>query len=614
MMNKKQKKERNEIIFLGTIFALLLGINTILTLPNIVKAICFTAIYLVAAHRILKNAVNNIFRGQVFDEKFLMALATIGAIVIGEYPEAVFVVLFFRIGELFEKVAVGNSRKSITALMEICPDQARIMREGKAAMIPAREVQIGEEMLVHPGERIALDGVVIKGEGALDLSALTGESVPSDVTVGSRVASGAINLNGVLHITVTHKFEQSTASRILELVENSTFHKAPVENFITRFARYYTPVVCITALVLAVLPPLFLGAWGDWLHKALVFLVVSCPCALVISVPLTFFSGIGAAGKRGILVKGAAFLEKFSDVKAVVFDKTGTLTCGNFEVVCIYPEGVQESQLLELAALAEAHSTHPIAVSLKKAYDKEPDLQRIGAVEEAAGFGIKAQIDGREILVGNKELMEKEHIVVDDVLLQGTVVYVAREHQYIGSIVIADTVKPTSYEAVSSLKKMGKYTVMLTGDRKEIGQQIAQKLTIDEVYTELLPDEKVKTLLALKERYKNVAFVGDGMNDAPVLMAADVGVAMGAMGSDAAIEAADIVLMQDDPSHLIRAMELSKKTRAIVWQNIVFALTIKFAVMLLALCGMENMWLAGFADVGVSVIAICNATRNIIKK
>ncbi len=613
-MNNKQKKERNEIISLGIIFTLLMVINAVFSYPEIVKAICFTAVYLVAGHDILKNAASNIFRGQVFDEKFLMALATIGALVIGEYPEAVFVMLFFRIGELFEKVAVGNSRKSIAALMEICPDQARVMREGKEVLISARKVQIGEEIIVRPGERIALDGVINQGNSSLDLSALTGESVPSDVTIGDRVASGAINLNGMLHITVTHKFEQSTASRILELVENSTFHKAPVENFITRFARYYTPVVCITALLLALLPPLFLGNWGDWLHKALVFLVVSCPCALVISVPLTFFSGIGAAGKQGILVKGAAYLEKLSDVKAVVFDKTGTLTCGNFEVVGIYPEGIQEQQLLELAVLAEAHSTHPIALSLKNACDKEPNLSRIGAVEEIAGFGIAAQIDGAEVLVGNKDLMEKSGIVMSDVSAQGTVVYVAKEHQYVGAIVIADTVKSTSLAAVSALKKAGKYTVMLTGDRKEIGEQIAQSLNIDEVYTELLPDEKVKTLLSLKERYGNIAFVGDGINDAPVLMAADVGIAMGAMGSDAAIEAADIVLMKDDPLHLVRAAELSQKTRAIVRQNIIFALGIKFAVMILALCGMENMWLAGFADVGVSVLAICNATRNNTKK
>lgn len=614
MMTKKQKKERNEIIALGIVFALLLVVNAFLSLPLFAKVICFTALYLAAGHGVLIMAVRGIFHGQIFDEKFLMAIATVGALVIGEYPEAVFVLLFFRTGELFEKVAVGNSRKSIASLMEIRPDSARVLRDGEVTVLAAEEIEIGEELVVNPGERIALDGVVIKGESALDKSALTGESLPTDVGIGDKVTGGVINLNGVLHIRVTHRFEQSTASRILELVENSALHKAPVENFITRFARYYTPIVCISALLVAVVPPLFLGNWAAWLHKALVFLVVSCPCALVISVPLTFFSSIGAAARRGVLVKGAAHLEKLSTVQAVVFDKTGTLTHGNFKVSALYPVGIDEKELLELAALAEGHSDHPIALSLKSAYGGEIDTSRIENVKEQAGFGVRAEIDGKALLVGNRKLMESEGVTVAQVTDAGTVVYVAREGEYLGAIVVADTVKESSFTTIAALKKADVRTVMLTGDRREIGEFVAALLGIDEVHTELLPDEKVAALLKLRERYGSVAFVGDGINDAPVLAAADVGIAMGGLGSDAAIEAADIVLMKDEPSQVGYAMRLSRGTKRIVWQNIVFALGVKFAVMLLALAGYENMWLAGFADVGVSVIAICNAVRVNFKK
>ncbi len=605
-MTKKQKRERSDLIALLILFVGVAAVNAFLSLPWWGEALSFGAVYLAAGHGVLWSALRNILRGQIFDEKFLMAIATVGALAIGEYPEAVFVMLFFRTGELFEKVAVGNSRKSISALMEICPDTARVLRDGELSEIAAEEVAVGETIVVHAGERIPLDGVITAGESALDLSALTGESRPVDMGVGEEVMSGSINLSGTLSLTVTHSFETSTASRILELVENSTLHKAPVENFITRFAKYYTPAVVIAAALTALVPPLFVGEWSAWLHRALVFLVVSCPCALVISVPLTFFSGIGGGSKQGILVKGAAHLEALSRVRAVVFDKTGTLTHGNFAVTALYPEN---KELLELAALAEGHSDHPIAKSLRTAFGKELDLSRLGEITELAGFGIRAMIDGKQVLVGNAKLMNESAIVIPDIPDAGTAVYVAREGQYLGAILIADTLKESAPAAIAALHKTGVVTVMLTGDRSEIGKSVAEQLGIGEVHTDLLPEDKVRLLLEIKEKYGAVAFVGDGINDAPVLAAADVGLAMGSRGRDAAIEAADIVLMKDDPLHVSRAMKLSRRTRRIVRQNIVFALSIKFAVMLLALLGYENMWLAGFADVGVSVIAICNAIR-----
>ena len=608
-MTRKQKKERNDIIALTTLFLSVAAFNGVLSLPWWTQALAFGAVYLAAGHSVLCSAFGNILRGQVFDEKFLMAIATVGALVIGEYPEAVFVMLFFRTGELFEKVAVGNSRKSISALMAICPDTAQVLREGEMCQVEAAAVNVGERVMVYPGERIPLDGVITEGQSALDLSALTGESLPRDVVAGDSVMSGTINLSGALTIRVTHSFETSTASRILELVENSALNWAPVENFITRFAKYYTPFVVIAAALIALIPPLFVGAWGDWLHKALVFLVVSCPCALVISVPLTFFGGIGGASKQGILVKGAAYLEGLNSVKAVIFDKTGTLTHGNFDVIAVFPEKITEADLLELAAFAEGYSEHPIALSLKKAYGQTIDRDRIANVGERAGFGISADIDGKKVLAGNLKLMEQAGIKVRPISDAGTAVYVAREGEYLGAVLVADTIKENAPMTIAALKKTGKHTVMLTGDRREIGQSVADALGIDEVYTDLLPEDKVRLLSAVRERFGKVAFVGDGINDAPVLASADIGIAMGGLGSDAAIEAADIVLMKDDPIHVERTMALSRRTRRIVRQNIVLALGIKFAVMLLALVGYENMWLAGFADVGVSVIAICNAVR-----
>ena len=610
-MTKKQRSERNQILVLLMLFAAVAGVNALLSLPQRAQALAFIGVYLAAGQDVLYRALSGILRRQVFDEKFLMAIATIGAIVIGEYPEAVFVMLFFRTGELFEKVAVGNTRKSISALMNIRPDTARILREGVPMEIDAAKVQVGQLIMVYPGERIPLDSVIVEGESALDLSALTGESLPKDVGVGDAVMSGTVVLSGKLTLSVTHGFETSTASRILELVENSTLHKAPVETFITRFAKYYTPAVVFAALFTALIPPMFLGQWGVWVHRALVFLVVSCPCALVISVPLTFFSSIGGASKQGILVKGAALLEKLSDVRAVAFDKTGTLTHGNFTVVALYPEGIEKEELLELAALAEGYSDHPIAQSLRNAYGKELDFNRLGEIREQAGFGICAEIDEKKVLVGNLKLMQQAGIEVPDISALGTLVYIASQGVYLGAVLIADTIKNNAFSAIASLNKEGIATVMFTGDRREIGQNVAAQLGIKEVYTDLLPEDKVRALFEIQNKYRTVAFVGDGMNDAPVLAAADVGMAMGNLGSDAAIEAADIVLMQDDPLHISRAMSLSRHTRRIVRQNIVFALGVKFAVMLLALWGFENMWLASFADVGVSVITICNAMRTL---
>ena len=610
-MTKKQRSQRNQIIALLILFVAVAGVNVLLSLPRWAEALSFIGVYLAAGHDVLYKALTGIMRRQVFDEKFLMAIATVGAIVIGEYPEAVFVMLFFRTGELFEKVAVGNTRKSISDLMNIRPETARILDEGTLLEIDAAKVQVGQRIVVFPGERIPLDAVIVEGESTLDLSALTGESMPKDVCVGDAVMSGTVVLSGKLILSVTRGFETSTASRILELVENSTLHKAPVENFITRFAKYYTPAVVFAALFTALIPPIFLGQWSAWVHRALVFLVVSCPCALVISVPLTFFSSIGGASKQGILVKGAALLEKLSDVRAIAFDKTGTLTHGNFTVSALYPKGIEKEELLELAALAEGYSDHPIAQSLRKAYGKELDFSRLGESREQAGFGICVEIDGEQVLVGNLKLMQEAAVEVPDISASGTLVYLARQGIYLGAVLITDTIKDTASSAIEELNKTGVATVMFTGDRKEIGQSVAAQLEIREVYTELLPEDKVHALLEIQNKYGAVAFVGDGMNDAPVLAAADVGVAMGEIGSDAAIEAADIVLMQDDPLHLCRAISLSRRTRRIVHQNIVFALSVKFAVMLLALLGFENMWLASFADVGVSVITICNAMRTL---
>ncbi len=609
-MTKKQRRELHQIIGCFGLFVGIALLCNLLELPPWTEIVLYLIPYLYSGHRILIGAGRNILHGQVFDEKFLMALATIGALCIGEYPEAVFVMLFFRTGELFEKVAVGNSRKNIAALMDIRPDRANVQREGALETLSPEEVRVGEIIVVRSGERIPLDGVVTEGASSLDCSALTGESLPKDVAVDDHVASGSINLSGVLHVRVTRDFAASTATRIMELVENSSLHKAKTESFITRFAKYYTPIVVISALLVALVPPLFLGDWARWIHKALIFLVVSCPCALVISVPLTFFGGIGGAGKQGILVKGANYLEQLSGVDRVVFDKTGTLTKGEFAVVAVHPNEIGEQALVEAAALAECQSLHPIAASLIHAYGKRPDLSRVRNIGEISGRGVSAVVDGKAVLIGNHKLMEEHNVSYRDCHKTGTIVHVAIEGIYAGHIVISDRVKDDAVEAIAALHAAGKRTVMLTGDRAEVGHAVAKELGIDTVYTDLLPVDKVSVMEEiLKEGGGKVAFVGDGINDAPVLARADIGIAMGALGSDAAIEAADVVLMDDKPTGVVTAIHISQRTRRIVMQNIVFALGIKFAVMVLALCGIENMWLAGFADVGVSVIAILNATR-----
>ncbi len=608
-MTKKQRKERNRLIGIGGLFVVLLLITSICPIHQTIRAILFIAVYLLAGQGVLRSAVSNLFRGQMLDEKFLMAIATLGALAIGEYAEAVFVMIFFQVGEWFEKVAVGNSRKSIAALMDIRPDTARVEKDGESSVVSAENVSIGDIMVVYAGERVALDGVITEGASALDKSALTGESLPQDVGEGDTVMSGSISLSGMLKIRVTQNYEQSTASRILALMEESVLGKAPIENFITRFAHYYTPAVVIAALLLAVIPSLVWGNWQMWLHKAIVLLVVSCPCALVISVPLTFFSAIGGAGRHGILVKGAAYLEQLSKVRGVVFDKTGTLTQGEFFVSEICALHTTKQELLSLAALAESHSNHPIARSIKNAYEEELNIKRIAAVKEFSGFGVCAEIDGKNICVGNAKLMVQQGITLPETESAQTIVFVSEDTRLLGYICVADKIRDTAKQTVCALREKGLHTVMLTGDRKEIGEQVAQTLGVDEVYTELLPKDKVELLQNVRQKIGRVAFIGDGINDAPVLASADVGIAMGAIGSDAAIEAADIVLMQDTPLDIVTAFSISDKVRAVVRQNIVFALGVKFGVMALALLGYENMWLAGFADVGVSVIAILNAVR-----
>lgn len=609
-LSAKQKRERRDILICLGIFVVTVAICKLFSLPVWAELLLYLIPYFFSGHKILLTAGKNILRGQIFDEKFLMALATVGALIIGEYPEAVFVMLFFRVGELFEKVAVGNSRRNIAALMDIRPDRANVERAGEVLTLSPEEVSVGEVIVVRPGERIPLDGEIVEGSSSLDRSALTGESLPVDVTAGESVASGCINQSGLLRVRVTRDFSASTATRIMELVENSSLHKAKTESFITRFARYYTPVVVISALLVALVPPIFMGNWFDWIHKALIFLVVSCPCALVISVPLTFFGGIGGAGKKGILIKGANFLETLSSVKTVVFDKTGTLTRGEFVVTAVHPHQINEESLLEYAALAESGSLHPIAASLLHAYGKRADATRVREIEEMSGHGVSALVDGKRVLVGNHKLMETHGVDYHNCHKAGTIVHVAVEGEYAGHIVISDRLKEDAVTAVAGLNRAGIRTVMLTGDRAEVGQSVADELGIAEVHTELLPEGKVQVVeKLLADTNGKLAFVGDGINDAPVLARADIGIAMGALGSDAAIEAADVVLMDDKPTGVITVMGVAKRTGSIVRQNIVFALGIKFAVMVLALLGYENMWLAGFADVGVSVLAILNATR-----
>lgn len=582
----------------------------------------FIISYLVVGCEILKKAVRNIFRGKVFDENFLMAVATIGAFAIGEFPEAVAVMLFYQVGELFQSYAVDKSRKSIASLMDIRPDYANIEKDGKIEKVDPDEVKIGDIIIVKTGEKIPLDGVVVEGRSSLDTMALTGESVPRVVKTEDEVLSGCINKDGLLKIRVTKEFGESTVSKILDLVENASSKKSKSENFITKFAKYYTPTVVIIAVLLAFIPPIILkdfNAFSVWLYRALSFLVVSCPCALVISIPLSFFGGIGGASKMGILIKGSNYLEALANTETVVFDKTGTLTEGIFEVQDIYAEGIEKDELLRIVAHAENYSNHPIAKSVKKAYNKEIDENIIKNPQELSGKGIWARIDEKDILVGNEKLMLEEKIDFKKCDEVGTILYVAIDKKYVGYVLIADKIKQDSPKTIRELKAMNiKETVMLTGDKKEVGEYVAKKLNMDKVYTELLPDgkvEKVEELLKQKSENGKLVFVGDGINDAPVLTISDIGVAMGGLGSDAAIEAADIVIMTDETSKISKAINLSKKTMRIVRENIIFAIFVKIAVLVLTAFGASTMWEAVFADVGVSVIAIINALRMLnIKK
>ena len=613
-MTRKQKKMLVRI----AASAVLLIAAVLVPYQGLWRFALFLPAYFVIGWDVLWKAARNIAHGQVFDENFLMALATVGAFCTGffgqgEYPEAVFVMLFYQVGELFQSYAVGKSRKSIASLMDIRPDYANVERDGKLLQVDPEEVAVGDTITVKAGEKIPLDGLVLEGSSLVNTSALTGESVPRQVHPGDSVISGCVNQNGLLRVQVTKAFGESTVQKILDLVENASSKKAKAENFITKFARYYTPVVVFCALALAVVPPLFVGDWTGWVQKALIFLVVSCPCALVISVPLSFFGGIGGASRQGILVKGGNYLEVLADTELVVFDKTGTLTKGVFQVTAIHPEGVSQQELLELAALAESYSDHPISRSLKEAWGKALDTARVGQVEELSGRGVRAQVDGKEVWAGNGKLMEEIGLAYRPSGQVGTVVHVAAEGRYLGHILIADEVKPDAKEAIAALKAQGvKKTVLLTGDAKDVGEAVAQELGLDEAYTQLLPGDKVERVEALLQETSpkgKLAFVGDGINDAPVLSRADIGIAMGALGSDAAIEAADLVLMDDKPSKIAKAMEISKRTLRIVRQNIVFALAVKLLVLMLTPFGLANLWEAVFADVGVMVLAILNASR-----
>lgn len=575
----------------------------------------FIISYIIVGGDVVKRAVKNIFKGQVFDENFLMSIATIGAFFIGEYPEGVAVMLFYQVGELFQSYAVGKSRKSIASLMDIRPDYANVKKGDELVKVDPDEVQIGDIIVIKAGEKIPLDGKVIEGSSMIDTSALTGESVPREVEVGSDILSGCININGVITAEVTKEFGESTVSKILDLVENASSKKSNSEQFITKFARYYTPVVVIIAVFLAIIPPLVIdgATFSGWIYRALAFLVVSCPCALVISIPLSFFGGIGGASKKGVLVKGSNYLEALAETEIVVFDKTGTLTKGVFNVQEIHPEGVSKEELLELTAHAESYSNHPISLSLKRAYSKEIDNGRISDVEEISGHGVIATVDGKKVMAGNIKLMKMMDIPYFKGELIGTIVHVAVNNKYIGYIVIADEVKEDSAQAIKELKAANiKQTVMLTGDNKSIGSKVAKELGLDKVYAELLPADKVEKLEELfsqKSKKGKLAFVGDGINDAPVLARADIGIAMGGLGSDAAIEAADVVIMTDEPSKIATAMKISKKTLKIAHQNIVFAIVIKIIVLILSAFGITTMWAAIFADVGVTIIAVLNAFR-----
>lgn len=632
-MDKKQKRTRNRIVAALAIFAAVFAVTEFVPIAQYVggetnalylEFVLFLIPYLIAGYDVLLKAARNIGNGQVFDENFLMTIATLGAFALVLFPdsqphmaEGAAVMLFYQVGELFQGYAVGKSRQSIADMMDIAPDFANVMRDGKLVQVDPYEIGVGDEIVVKPGERVPLDGTIVEGSTQLDTAALTGESVPRHVEEGAEVISGCVNMTGKITVKVSKPFEQSTVSRILELVESASEKKAQTENFITRFARYYTPIVTIGALVLAVLPPLLFGqSWSDWIERGLTFLVVSCPCALVISVPLSFFGGIGGASRLGILVKGGNYLEALSHTETVVFDKTGTLTNGSFNVVAVHPDAAAEVNpdlILSIAAHAEAYSDHPIAVSVKEAFTGEIDQSRIADVREEGGHGVRAVVDERVVLVGNDKLMREEGIAYHDCELTGTILHVSIDGKYAGHIIIADVVKEDAAECIKRLHAAGvRKTVMLTGDRAEVAEAVAEKLGLDEYHGKLLPEDKVnqvERLLGETSEKGKLAFVGDGINDAPVLTRADIGIAMGAMGSDAAIEAADIVLMDDKPSKIASAIRIARKTMRIVWQNIVFALGVKFAVLVLAAVGLATMWLAVFADVGVAILAILNAMR-----
>ena len=626
-MNKKQKKMLARII----IAAVLLIVLHFVPITGIPRFICYLAVYLVIGYDIVKKAFKGIKNGQVFDENFLMAIATIGAFALavyeksGDYNESIAVMLFYQIGELFQSYAVGKSRRNITELMDIRPDYANIENDGKLEKVDPDEVEVGSVIVVQPGEKVPIDGVIVEGNSSLNTSALTGESLPRSAKAGDEIISGCINMTGVLKIKTTKEFDESTVSKILELIEESSSRKSRSENFISKFAHYYTPAVCYGALALAILPPLVNlvllhnpAMWGQWIYRALTFLVISCPCALVISIPLGFFAGIGGASNAGVLVKGSNYLETLARTKYVVFDKTGTLTKGVFEVVGVHHNTMEEKKILEYAALAESFSSHPISRSLKTAYGKEIDQKRVTDVEEISGNGVTAKVDGISVAVGNTKLMKRIGVEAVECHQVGTVIHVAIDGAYAGHILISDVLKPTSKEAIVNLKKNGiKETVMLTGDIDKVAQQVAGELGVDRVYSELLPADKVskvEELLAKKTAKEKLAFVGDGINDAPVLSRADIGIAMGAMGSDAAIEAADVVLMDDDPMKIVKAIRIAKKCMRIVYENIYFAIGIKVICLILGAVGIANMWVAIFADVGVMIIAVLNAIRTLFVK
>ena len=626
-MTKKQKKSLQQILIaLALVILLKLLLRVLPALPTPVELLLYLIPYLVVGKDVLRKAIKGVKNRQPFDECFLMAVATVGAFALGDYVEGCAVILFYQIGELFQSVAVGKSRQSISSLMDIRPDYANVEDEdGKLEQVDPDDVEVGTVIVVQPGERVPIDGVIVEGTSALNTAALTGESLPRDVQAGDEVISGCVNMTGLLKVRTSKEFGESTVSKILDLVENSSMKKARAENFITRFARVYTPAVCYGALALAFLPPIVLllmgqpARFGDWIYRALTFLVISCPCALVISIPLSFFGGIGGASACGILVKGSTYLEELARTGVVVFDKTGTLTQGTFKVTGVHPaNGVSEEQLVEAAALAESWSKHPISLSIKAAYGKEIDSARVTDVEELGGHGVTAKVDGKPVAAGNARLMERLGLSAPAVSETGTVVHIAIDGRYAGCLLIADMVKPHSAEAIRALKAAGvRKTVMLTGDAEPVAKAVSAQLGLDEYHAGLLPGDKVdqiETLIAAKKSKENLAFVGDGINDAPVLSRADVGIAMGALGSDAAIEAADVVLMDDDPAKIALAMRIARRTLRIVYENIVFALAVKFACLLLGAIGMASMWTAIFADVGVMVIAVLNATRALYTK